>query len=74
MGVGWQSASAGWSERTAWVKETVGQLSGQGEGDPVSAPKTRKQDDPGVPEALPRTLIRVREHFVPEMLKDVEDL
>ena len=29
----------------------------------MTTPLTRKQDDPGVPEALPRTLIRVRDRL-----------
>ena len=38
------------------------------EDDRMSKPLTRKQDDPGVPEALPRTLIRVRDRIGVEVI------
>lgn len=34
----------------------------------MNKPLTRKQDDPGVPEALPRTLIRVRDRIGVEVI------
>lgn len=35
----------------------------------MSQPLGRKQDDPGVPEALPRTLIRLRDHLGVESIE-----